>query len=79
MESAATSKTASFSLPLPHSLDNRIYVRLSLKSKALVVFLTTATSEEAGQATPLGSFVYALPDVFFFSFFLFRYSTTYTY
>ncbi|KAK4679377.1 hypothetical protein QC764_203600 [Podospora pseudoanserina] len=62
MESAATSKTASFSLPLPHSLDNRIYVRLSLKSKALVVFLTTATSEEAGQATPLGSFVYALPD-----------------
>ncbi|KAK0735460.1 hypothetical protein B0T21DRAFT_441915 [Apiosordaria backusii] len=63
MESATTtSRTASFSLALPHSLDNRIYVRLSLKSKALVVFLTTAAPEEADQATPLGSFVFALPD-----------------
>ncbi|KAK3359878.1 hypothetical protein B0T25DRAFT_564844 [Lasiosphaeria hispida] len=50
------------SLPLPRSLDTRIYLRLSIKEKAIVLFLTTATAEEAGAPTPLGSFVYALPD-----------------
>ncbi|KAK3499210.1 uncharacterized protein B0T23DRAFT_11256 [Neurospora hispaniola] len=50
------------SLPLPRSMDTRIYIQLTAKSKAVVLFLTTASAEEATAPTPLGSFVYALPD-----------------
>ncbi|KAL2131331.1 hypothetical protein VTI74DRAFT_5255 [Chaetomium olivicolor] len=50
------------SFPLPRSLDTRIYLHLTVKSKAILLFLTTASMEEAGSPTPLGSFVYALPD-----------------
>ncbi|KAK1783625.1 hypothetical protein QBC45DRAFT_316491 [Copromyces sp. CBS 386.78] len=50
------------SLPLPRSMDTRIYLQLTVKSKAVVLFLTTASAEEATSPTPLGSFVYALPD-----------------
>ncbi|KAJ4420621.1 hypothetical protein N0V85_000528 [Neurospora sp. IMI 360204] len=50
------------SLPLPRSMDTRIYIQLTVKSKAVVLFLTTASAEEATSPTPLGSFVYALPD-----------------
>jgi len=55
--------TVQFSIPLPRSLDTRIYVRLTVQAKATVVFLTTAAADELGTPTPLGSFVYALPDV----------------
>jgi hypothetical protein len=51
------------SFPLPRSLDTRVYLHLTVKSKAIVLFLTTASTEEAASPTPLGSFVYALPDV----------------
>lgn len=61
---AEVEETLEFSTPLPHSLDNRIYIRLTIKSKAVMVFLTTASGEEAGTATPMGSFVYAFPDKF---------------
>lgn len=50
------------SLPLPRSLDTRIYIRLTVKAKAVTLFVTTASAEEAGAPTPLGSFVYAIPD-----------------
>ncbi|KAK3956474.1 hypothetical protein QBC32DRAFT_123982 [Pseudoneurospora amorphoporcata] len=50
------------SLPLPRSMDTRTYLQLTVKSKAVVLFLTTASAEEATSPTPLGSFVYALPD-----------------
>ncbi|KAH6626810.1 hypothetical protein B0J18DRAFT_425720 [Chaetomium sp. MPI-SDFR-AT-0129] len=50
------------SFPLPRSLDQRIYLHLTIKAKAILLFLTTAPMEEAGSPTPLGSFVYALPD-----------------
>jgi hypothetical protein len=36
---------------------------LTVKAKAIMLFLTTASMEDAGSPTPLGSFVYALPDV----------------
>lgn len=52
-----------FSIPLPRSLDTRIYIRLSTKAKAIVLFLTTASQDDASTATPLGSLVYALPNV----------------
>ncbi|KAJ4302099.1 hypothetical protein N0V88_002235 [Collariella sp. IMI 366227] len=50
------------SFPLPRSLDTRVYLHLTVKAKAVLLFLTTASMEEAGSPTPLGSFVYALPD-----------------
>ncbi|KAK3939588.1 hypothetical protein QBC46DRAFT_342429 [Diplogelasinospora grovesii] len=50
------------SIPLPRSIDTRIYIHLTIKSKAILLFLTTASAEELGTPTPLGSFVYALPD-----------------
>jgi hypothetical protein len=55
------------SFPLPRSLDTRVYLRLTVKSKAIVLFLTTASTDDASAPTPLGSFVYALPDVRFCS------------
>ncbi|KAI4599829.1 hypothetical protein KJ359_001565 [Pestalotiopsis sp. 9143b] len=54
----------SLSFPLPKSLDTRVHMRLITKSKVLIVHLTTVTAEEAGNAVPLGSMVYALPDRF---------------
>jgi len=53
------------SFPLPRSLDSRIYLHLTVKPKAILLFLTTASMEEAASPTPLGSFVYAIPDVCF--------------
>ncbi|AEO56757.1 hypothetical protein MYCTH_2302025 [Thermothelomyces thermophilus ATCC 42464] len=50
------------SFPLPRSIDTRIYLHLTVKSKAIVLFLTTASLEDAASPSPLGSFVYALPD-----------------
>ncbi|KAK4150390.1 hypothetical protein C8A00DRAFT_37013 [Chaetomidium leptoderma] len=50
------------SFPLPRSLDTRIYLHLTVKSKAVVLFFTTASMDDATSPTPLGSFVYALPD-----------------
>jgi hypothetical protein len=53
----------SYSFPLPKSLDTRVHVRLITKSKVLIVHLTTVSAEDNGNAVPLGSMVYALPDV----------------
>jgi len=50
------------SLPLPRSLDTRIYIHLTVKSRAIVLLLTTASAEQVGTLAPMGSFVYALPD-----------------
>lgn len=50
------------SIPLPRSLDTRIYLRLSTKAKSIVLFLTTASQDDASTPTPIGSFVYALPN-----------------
>lgn len=51
------------SIPLPRSLDTRIYVHVTLQSKSIMIFLTTASADDGGSAPPMGSFVYALPDV----------------
>ncbi|KAK4453121.1 hypothetical protein QBC34DRAFT_376573 [Podospora aff. communis PSN243] len=50
------------SLPLPGAVDTRIYVYLTIKAKSILLFLTTASGDETSNPTPLGSFVYALPD-----------------
>lgn len=57
------SETVELSVPLPKSLDTRIYIRLSTRAKAIILNLTTASQDEAAAAAPMGSFVYALPNV----------------
>jgi hypothetical protein len=60
---AGETTTDEFSIPLPRSLDSKIYVRLTSESKHIRVFLTTASVEDQSAPAPMGSFVYALPDV----------------
>lgn len=54
---------AQLSFPLPRSLDTKIHLRLSIKAKVILLYLTTVAAEDVGKPVPLGSFVYALPDV----------------
>lgn len=60
---ATQTERLQLSFPLPRSLDTRIYVHLTVQAKSIMIFLTTATSDEMGTPPPMGSFVYALPDV----------------
>ncbi|KAF9870787.1 hypothetical protein CkaCkLH20_11686 [Colletotrichum karsti] len=50
------------SIPLPHSLDTRIHIHLTVKAKAATLFLTSTTQDEPSSTASLGSFVYALPN-----------------
>ncbi|KAI2608537.1 uncharacterized protein GGS25DRAFT_490734 [Hypoxylon fragiforme] len=58
----AINEPIQLSFPLPRSLDTRIYLRLTIKQKVIMLFLTTVAAEEDNNAVPMGSFVYALPD-----------------
>lgn len=60
---ATKTERVQLSFPLPRSLDTRIYVHLTVQAKSVMIFLTTATADEVGTPPPMGSFVYALPDV----------------
>jgi hypothetical protein len=51
------------SFPLPKSPDTRIHLQLTIQTTSLLLFLTTALNGDKSTAAPLGSFVYALPDV----------------
>lgn len=63
MATTAQSQAAELSMLLPKALDTKIHVRLSFKTKALILNLTTASPDELSGAANMGSFVYALPDV----------------
>jgi hypothetical protein len=63
MELDHLNRTMELSMPLPSGLDSRIYIRLDVQAKSVVVFLTTASSEDSS-AAPIGSFVYALPNAY---------------
>ncbi|KAJ2971071.1 hypothetical protein NQ176_g7872 [Zarea fungicola] len=52
------------SIRLPKSVDTRIFMRVAMLDKAVMVALTTSSQEELGATTPMGSMVYALPDRF---------------
>ncbi|PHH90307.1 hypothetical protein CDD83_4045 [Cordyceps sp. RAO-2017] len=62
--SEATDELTQLSIPLPRSLDQRIYMRLSTQAKAVVLSLTTASQDELARPPAMGSFVYALPNRF---------------
>lgn len=51
------------SFPLPRSIDTRVFIHLTIKAKAITLFLTTANQDEPSSPAAMGSFVYALPDV----------------
>lgn len=56
-------KPLELSFPLPRSTETQIHLHLSHLSRTLLLFLTTAPGGGPSTAAPLGSFVYALPDV----------------
>ena len=52
------------SLPLPKSLYTTAHIHLTFLDTSVMVFLTTTTlGDSAGTIKPMGSFVYAMPDV----------------
>jgi hypothetical protein len=59
----SSGRRAELSFPLPKSPDTRIYLQLTIQTTSLLLFLTTAMNGDTSTTAPLGSFVYALPDV----------------
>jgi hypothetical protein len=51
------------SFTLPQSPQVRIHLHLTILQTSLVLFLTTTSAEYATSSSPLGSFVYAMPNV----------------
>ena len=58
-----TAKPIELSFPLPKAPETKIHLQLTIQTTSLLLFLTTAMKGETSTAAPLGSFVYALPDV----------------
>ncbi|EHK15196.1 uncharacterized protein TRIVIDRAFT_51371 [Trichoderma virens Gv29-8] len=59
-----SNRVVQVSIPLPRSLDTRIFIRITTQAKAILISLTTVAQEDAAAPRPMGSFVYALPDRF---------------
>jgi hypothetical protein len=57
------SKTFQFALPLPQNPHVIIHGHLTFFDTNTMLFLTTAETGELGGLTPMGSFVYAMPNV----------------
>jgi hypothetical protein len=51
------------SFQLPKAPETKIHLQLTINATSLLLFLTTVYGVDAPKAAPLGSFVYALPDV----------------
>jgi hypothetical protein len=58
-----SAKPISLSFPMPKALETRIHMHLTIQTTSLLLFLTTTLNGNTSEAAPLGSFVYALPDV----------------
>lgn len=57
-------KPQEISFPLPKALHTTAHVHLSFLENCAMIFLATSTpGDSGGTVKPLGSFVYALPDV----------------
>lgn len=56
-------KPIELSFPMPKAPETRIHLHLTIQMTSLLLFLTTALNGNTSEAAPLGSFVYALPDV----------------
>lgn len=58
-------KPEEISFPLPKSLYTTAHIHLTFLDTSVMVFLTTTTvgGNSAGSVKPMGSFIYAMPDV----------------
>jgi hypothetical protein len=56
-------KPIELSFPLPKAPETKIHVHLTVNTTSIVLFLTTVYGGDIPAGSPLGSFVYALPDV----------------
>ncbi len=56
-------KPIQLSFPLPRAPKTKIHLYLTINTTSLVLFLTTVYGGDIPAGVPLGSFVYALPDV----------------
>lgn len=52
-----------FAVPLPKSPHSTIHVHLTVFTTCSMLFLTTGEAEGPGHLAPMGSFVYAMPNV----------------
>ncbi|KAI0537764.1 hypothetical protein GGR58DRAFT_470213 [Xylaria digitata] len=59
---ATPSQPIQVSFSLPRSMDTKIHMRLTIQSKAIILFITTVAAEDSDKLAAMGSFVYALPD-----------------
>ncbi|KAF2395948.1 hypothetical protein EJ06DRAFT_484381 [Trichodelitschia bisporula] len=59
---ASVGNPIQLALPLPHALQTRIQLHLTILEKSILLFATTASSDAPSSGCALGSFVYALPD-----------------
>jgi len=50
-------------LPQPRAPGSYIHIHLTVLATSIVLFVTNSSPENAGTASALGSFVYAMPDV----------------
>jgi hypothetical protein len=58
----SNAKPLELSFTLPSNPHTQLHVQLTIHATTILLFVTTTTPENSSQATPLGSFVYALPD-----------------
>lgn len=58
----APAKPLELAFTLPSNPHTQIHLQLTVHATTLLLFVTTTTPENTSQPTPLGSFVYALPD-----------------
>ena len=58
-----SAKPISLSFPMPKAPETRIHMHLTIQTTSLLLFLATTLNGNTSEAVPLGSFVYALPDV----------------
>ena len=57
-------KPQEISFSLPRALHTTAHIQLTLLGRCAMIFLATSTpGDSAGSFKPLGSFVYAMPDV----------------
>lgn len=56
-------KPIELSFPMPKAPETRIHIHLTIQPTSLLLFLATILNGNTSEAAPLGSFVYALPDV----------------
>lgn len=59
-----TSKPQELSFPLPKALHTTGHIHLNFLKHCATIYLATSTpGDSAGSVKPVGSFVYAMPDV----------------